>query len=134
MRYHDWHLSGYSVLDGGARIVLHLLWNYPPQEKLENHIQFAGVAAYRFNHTDGAIITDIEEAPVEEYFRFEKEFITWAAKQTGLRYWPGDIDAYRRRLDTEGFKYWSIGSAIGFEGFVVAKAALELKSSEVSVK
>lgn len=134
MRYHDWHLSGYSVLDGGTRLVLHLLWNYPPQERLENHIQFAGVAAYHFNHTDGAILTDIEEEPIKEYFRREEAFIFRAMNQTGLRYCPHGLKAYEARLGAEGFKYWTLGSAIGFEGFVVAQAVAELPSPEASVK
>ena len=130
MRYHDWHLSGYSVLDGGTRIVLHLIWNYPPQEVLENHIQFAGVAAYYFNHTDGAIITDIEELPLREYLGLEEAFILRASKWTGLRYYSGDLERYRARLEAEGFKYWRLSSAIGFEGFVVARAAAEVSHSE----
>lgn len=134
MRYHDWHLSGYSVFDGGTRIVLHLLWNYPPQERLENTIQFAGVAAYQFSHTDGAIVTDLEEEPIKEYFRKEKDFILRAMKETGLRYCSRDLEAYEARLETEGFKYWSIGSAIGFEGFVVAKAVAELPPSVASAQ
>jgi hypothetical protein len=81
-----------------------------------------------------AIITEIEEAHVEEYFKVEKEFILRAVKQTGLRYCSGDVAGYQARLEVEGLKYWSIGSAIGLEGFVVAKAAAELPSPEAPVK
>jgi hypothetical protein len=132
MRYHDWHLSGYSVLERGTRIILHLVWDYPTEQRLENHIEFSDVAAYRFIHSDGAIITDIEEAPIAAYLKAEEAFILSAAKQNGLRYCERDLRGYEAYLEKEGFRYWSIGSAIGFEGFVVAKAVGELTSSPPS--
>ena len=31
MRFHDFHLSGYSVRKFGGEIVLHLIYDYSPQ-------------------------------------------------------------------------------------------------------
>lgn len=123
MKYRDWRLTSYSVRDDGTRIVLHLLWNYPGHRKRENDIQFSGVAAYRFIHADGSILADMDEAPIARFIESEDAFIRYAAAHVGLRHWPGDMTAYRAFLEGAGFHYWTIGSATGFHGFVVAQAA-----------
>lgn len=46
MRYHEWHLDGYSVADGGKSVVLHLLWDYPGQARERSDIRFSDVALY----------------------------------------------------------------------------------------
>jgi hypothetical protein len=120
---HDWRLTSYSVRDDGTRIMLHLLWNYPGQKRREHDIHFSGVGAYRFIHGDGSILSDVDEAPIAAFIRNEDEFIRRTAGEIGLRHWPGDICAYRDFLETAGFRYWTIGSATGFRGFVVAQSA-----------
>lgn len=49
MRYHDFHLRGYSVSDFGAHIELDLVYDYPDCEKVESRITFSGVASERVN-------------------------------------------------------------------------------------
>lgn len=122
MRYRDWRLTSYSVRDDGTRIVLHLLWNYPGQKKREHDVQFSGVGAYRFVHGGGSILTEVDEAPIRTFIDAEHSFIRHTASQVGLRHWSGDICAYRTYLEREGFRYWTIGSATGFQGFVVAQS------------
>ena len=121
MNYHDWHLAGYSVSDYGTRIALHLSWDYPSEEKKQNDIQFTDVAAYHFTHSGGAIITDIDERPIGDYTEYESEFIQTTHTQMGLRYFQKDLATYLNYLQKEAFRYWTIGSAIGFSGFIVAK-------------
>lgn len=126
MKYHDWHLSGYSVRDHGTTLALHLSWEYPGHVKQENHIQFSEVALYNFTHTAGAIITFIDEEPVSAFVTKEEPFIRRATSIFALRHWKNDLEAYRAFLQQEGFRYWTVESAIGFAGFVVAKSIVEL--------
>ncbi len=125
MRYHDFHLKGYTVSDFGATIVLHLIWNYPGQTKAESHIQFSGVECYHFVHTHGAIITEIEEETLSVFVRTEEAFLSSSAKEHGLRLWRTDAADYLCRLEGEGFRAWRIESAIGFTGFVVGRTIAE---------
>lgn len=104
MDYHDWHLSGYSVADFGQTIILHLIWQYPDSENRESDIEFTDVAAYHFIHTDGTIITDIEEFPVAPFIDEHEEFFKSTAKRQGLRHWGKSMDAYKRYIVEQKFK------------------------------
>lgn len=130
MNFHDWHLFGYSVADMGQEITLHLLWDYPGSKKLLNDITFHAVGAYHFLHSDGAILTDIDETSVGSFVREHKDFFTTSAKTLGLRNWTGDIDSYVQQLENRSYKAWAISSAIGFEGFIVAQTVTESKKAE----
>jgi hypothetical protein len=127
MRYHDYHLSGYSVTDFGDKITLHLVYDYPGQSKRESHIEFSGVACYRFVHTGGAIITDITEEPVAHLVKKEEEFLSSSAAKHGLSFWRSDAADYIRRLEAEGRKAWRIASAVGFSGFVIGSAIIQIE-------
>lgn len=124
MRFHDWHLLGYSVFEGGRRIVLHL-HSPPSSDSAENDIEFTDVAAYHFVHGEGAIITDIDEAPIRAYIDEQRDFILATAHQHGLRYFDRDVSTYQDALGRSGHRYWRIDSAIGFGGFVVARSVAE---------
>ena len=129
MRYHDWHLDGYSVSDGGKSVVLHLLWDYPGQARERSNIGFSDVALYRFTHTGGAIITDIDEIPVATLIsQIEGELVKWGRLQ-GLDGWRSSANDYKEHLEATGLKAWRIESAIGFSGFVIAREVEELASN-----
>jgi hypothetical protein len=66
MRFHDFHLSGYSVRKFGGEVVLHLIYDYPAQPPEESHIRFGDVEFYHFVHTGGAIILDIAEISLSD--------------------------------------------------------------------
>ena len=122
MRYHDFHLDGYEVRDHGSTIVLHLVYDYPGQPKEESLIEFSEVAAYHFVHTGGAIITDLMELPISDLLaRVGDQLTAWWHQHGGYYLWDDDRETYRAKLKESGYRAWSIGSAIGFEGFVIAK-------------
>jgi hypothetical protein len=126
MRYHDFHLAGYTVSDFGSTIALHLIYDYPGQAKEESVIQFADVAAYHFVHTGGAIINDIAEQSMAALFqRIGRDLAEWWRLHGGYQLWDDDLDRYRGKLETAGYHAWTIDSAIGFEGFVIAKAVAQ---------
>lgn len=131
MRYHDWHLAGYAISDYGKTITLHLSWDYTGHERKSNCIQFADVAIYNFLHSSDAIITFINEQPISAFIVNEEPFLRNCSAQTWLRYWRKDYDltAYRAFLENEGFRYWTIDSAVGFAGFVIAKGVSEIAES-----
>lgn len=122
MKYHDFHLREYSVVDFGNRIALELVYDHPGQEKQESRIEFSDVACYSFDHTCGAIITDIEELDVATLAQEEEQKLVLFARQHGLRYWKTDIWDYIATLQKEQLRGWRIGSAIGFSGFVIARS------------
>ena len=123
MRYHDWHLDGYSVADRGKSVVLHLLWDYPGQVRERSDIRFSDVALYHFTHTGGAIITDIDEIPLATLIdQISGELVEWS-RLYGLNGWRSSAADYKEHLDASGLKAWRIESAIGFSGFVVARKA-----------
>jgi len=122
MKYHDFHLRGYSVESFGSRIVLHLVYDYPGGEKQESRIEFSDVACYSFQHTTGAIITDIEELDVATLVKEEEDKLLDFARQYGLKFWKTDISNYIATLQKEGLRGWRINSAIGFGGFVIARS------------
>jgi hypothetical protein len=121
MKYHDFHLRGYSVEDFGARIVLDLVCDHPDQKKEESRIEFCDVACYSFDHASGAIITDIEELDVATLAREEGQKLAFLARQHGLKYWKADISDYIATIQKEQLRGWRIDSAIGFAGFVIAR-------------
>ena len=126
MRYHDFHLAGYEVRDHGGTIVLHLIYDYPGRPKEESLIEFSGVAAYHFVHTGGAIITDLTELPLPDLLlRVGDRLGEWWRQHGGYHLWDDDREKYGARLQENGYRAWTIDSAIGFEGFVIAKAVAE---------
>ena len=121
MRFHDFHLSGYSVRDFGGEIVLHLIYDYPPQPPEESHIRFGDVEFYHFVHTGGAIILDIAEIPLSEFItRFADRLAEWD-RQHGVSRWHSDRTRHQAALASESFRAWEISSAVGFAGVVIAK-------------
>jgi hypothetical protein len=122
VHYHDFHLTGYSVEKFGGEIVLHLLYDYPPQPQEESHIRFRDVELYHFVHTSPAIIIGILDSPIGEILdRFWDQIYSWS-RQHGGGPWDDDRSKYQARLEAESCKAWEIGSAIGFGGFVIAKS------------
>jgi hypothetical protein len=123
MRFHDFHLAAYSVSDFGATIVLDLVYDHPEQHREISHIKFSDVAAYHFIHTGGAIILDIAEIPVATLINgIGDELSEWWRLHGGYIHWREDRLEYVATLEEKGYRAWTIGSAVGFEGFVVAKA------------
>jgi hypothetical protein len=122
MKYHDFHLRGYSVEQFGGRIVLDLVLDNPGREKEESRIVFIDVACYSFDHSEGAIITDIEEVEIDNLVREEEQKLSFFARQHGLKHWRNDLSDYIATLKKEKLRGWCIDSAIGFGGFVIARA------------
>lgn len=122
MKYHDFHLRGYLVEQFGGRIVLDLVLDHPGREKEESRIVFTDVACYSFDHSAGAIITDIEEVDIEGLAREEEQKLSYFARQHGLKYWRIDLLDYIATLKREKLRGWCIDSAVGFGGFVIARS------------
>ncbi len=121
MRFHDFHLSGYSVCKFGGEIVLHLIYDYPPQPPEESHIRLGDVEFYHFVHTGGAIILDIAEVPLSDFLdRFWDCMAEWD-RQHGISHWHDDRAKYQATLESDSLKAWEIASAVGFAGVVVAR-------------
>ena len=116
LRFHDFHLRGYSVSEHGQRIELDLIYDYPDEERACSRITFSGVAAYSFVHTHGAIVTDILEVSVASLVAEEASFFTENATLFGVRFWQGDIEHYVATLQEKGLRAWEIISAMGFYG------------------
>jgi len=128
-RFHDYRLVAYSVRSFGNEIVLHLVHDYPPEPKTESHIKFSDVAAYHFIHTGGAIITDIEQVPLAQILEKVGDKLTrWWQQHGGYIHWDDDRSKYEAVLEEQGYKAWFLASAVGFEGFVIARAAEEVPS------
>jgi hypothetical protein len=133
MRYHDFHLAGYTVSDFGGTVTLHLVYDYPSQAKEESVIQFSEVAAYHFLHTGGAIITDITEEPMGGLFRrIGRDLAEWWRCHGGFILWDDNLDTYRAKLEAADYHAWTIDSAIGFEGFLIAKAVVQKAGERVN--
>lgn len=121
MKYHDFHLESYKVLERGERIEINLVYGYPGEESDDSQITFMGVALYNFINCHGTIITDIEEVPLKGFILSkEKELAEWN-RMYGVKYWQSDVATYIEKLSSMGLKVWEITSAIGFYGFVIAK-------------
>ena len=133
MRYHDLHLVGYEVSDHGGSIVLHLAYDYPGRAKEESSIEFSGVVAYHFIHTGGAIITDLTELPLADLLlRVGDRLGEWWRQHGGYQLWDDDREKYGAKLRESGCRAWTIDSAIGFEGFVIAKAIAQKETNRVA--
>jgi hypothetical protein len=131
VRFHDFHLSGYEVADFGGTIVLDLVYDYADQPRETSHIRFSDVAAYHFIHTGGAIILDIAEVPLSEFVkRIGDQLAEWCRLHGGFVHWSDDREKYIETLDHEGYHSWTIDSAVGFEGFVIAKIAEQIESEK----
>ena len=122
MRYHDYHLDRYEVSNRGEVIIFYLVYGYPGEETDESVIKFTDVVLYHFIHTTGAIITDIYEEPIREFVeKWSKEITEWN-RMLGVSLWKDSLENYAKTLESKALKVWCIESAIGFYGFVVAKA------------
>ncbi len=125
MRYHDFHLAGYRVSDFGATISLDLVYSYSGQPTVLSVIEFSDVAAYHFVHTGPAIMNHIGEESIETFLkRHGKSLAESWRLYGGVNLWNDDLAKYRANLEKEGYHAWTIDCAIGFQGFVVAKAML----------
>jgi hypothetical protein len=81
------------------------------------------VIVHNFIHTGGAIITDILETELSKISgELENGLVEWADKFGGLAYYTGDLEICKTKLEENGYKVWTIYSAIGFEGIVIAKS------------
>ena len=49
----------------------------------------------------------------------------WWRQHGGYSLWNDDRETYRAKLEENGYRAWTIDSAIGFEGFVIAKAVAQ---------
>lgn len=118
----DFQLIGYSVSDCGACVTLHVTFEYAGRPAQLLNIEFSGVAAYHFTHTGGAIITDVEEIPLAEMIgRNWDNIAQWSRQVGGYIHWHKDQDVYLSNLDDGGYRAWQLDSAVGFEGFIIAK-------------
>jgi len=127
MRYHDFHLADYSVRKFGGEIVLHLVYDYPSKPTEESHIRFVDVELYHFVHTGAAIITDILEVPITQIFdQFWDRMAEWYHQHGGISLWEDTRSMYQGVLESESYKAWEIASAVGFGGFVIAKAIVDV--------
>lgn len=126
MRYHDYHLKAYSVEDYGTTITLHLSWDYDGAAADDSLIRFSGVSLYHFVHTQGAVITHLDEVALTELLEtFGDQLPEWD-RWHGVRGWRGDCQCTAAHLQAEGYRAWSISSAIGFQGFVIARTVGEV--------
>ena len=126
MRFHDFHLAGYTVSDFGGTIVLELVYDFPEQPREMSRIKFSDVAAYHFVHTGGAIIVDIAEVPLAELLqRVGDQLAELWRQHGGFPHWSDDRTEYLVTLEKHGYHAWAIESAVGFEGFVIAKSVGE---------
>jgi hypothetical protein len=122
MDFHDYRLRGYQVSHLGSVITLDLVYDYPQQPKRESMIRFEGVRLYHFVHSAVAIITDIDEEPLAEVLKeHATEIESWAVQQ-GVNDWRSGIAELISTYSEQGLRAWTINSAIGFVGFVIASA------------
>ena len=123
VKYHDYQLKSYTVCDFGNTITLQLIFDYPGCSKDESEITFADVVVHNFIHTGGAIITDIFETKLSNISKgVENNLVEWAGKFGGLAFYDGNLEVCKAKLEENGYKVWTICSAIGFEGFIIAKS------------
>ncbi|MFN7140249.1 MAG: hypothetical protein ACK4UN_13015 [Limisphaerales bacterium] len=127
MRYHDYHLREYLVADFGTRIIFSLTLEAPGQPTDESTIEFLDVALYHFTHTAGAIITDISAVPLRAFLTEQQALLSSWSKQQALRFWDSSFEEYFHTLEKKRYRAWIIGSAIGFEGFIIARESKGLR-------
>ncbi len=123
MKYHDYHLRGYSIRDHGRTIILDLVESLTPDADV-SVIRFSEVIAHQFIHLGGAVITEIFETTFLDAAR-ETDF-DLSATQTklgGLPFAFGENSEYQRYFIENRFKTWLLISAIGFQGLIVGKDA-----------
>jgi hypothetical protein len=105
----------------GSTVLLDLLYDCAGQPRKESTIRFAGVDLYHFTHTGGAIITDVAEVPVADHLdSIADDLATWN-KWYGVNGWRDTLENYKAHAASERLRAWTIESAIGFSGFVIAK-------------
>ena len=122
MRYHDYHLQSYEVSAQGKTITLNLVYHYEGQNPDKSQIIFFDVALHHFIHTNGAIIAHIDEITPSKLINEISSQVTEWNRLYGVRGWKNDSKEYASMLDSLGYKAWQIESAVGFFGFVIAKA------------
>jgi hypothetical protein len=109
------------VSEFGSTVALDLLYDYAGQPRKESTVRFAGVALYHFTHTGGAIITDITEVLVADHLdSIADDLATWN-KWYGVNGWRDTLENYKAYAASERLRAWTIDSAIGLSGFVIAK-------------
>ena len=122
MKYHDYHLRGYSVGDYGKTIRLDLVWPGADQPERVSEIAFSGVAFYSFKHSAPAIITNIDQVPISEFMSDYGTEICQLAAAHGITGWRDTLGNFSAHLNASGVQAWYIDSAIGFSGVVLAQA------------
>jgi hypothetical protein len=128
-RYHDFHLREYRVSDFGKRITLDLVFDYAGKPKEESRVEFSDAALYNFGHTGGAVITEIEEASLDDLLDEVGGTLTHWNKQSGITGWCDSLENYRASLHSAGLKAWRVASAIGFYGFIMAGSVRQVAPS-----
>nr|WP_136250616.1 hypothetical protein [Ningiella ruwaisensis] len=121
MRFHDYHLRRYEVLENGKKIRLFLAYGYPEHETDWSEITFDEVVLYNFTHTTYSIITDIEEVSINALASDEQGNLESWQRLYGGEIWQGDLSSTIRFLEKNKYRGWYNDSAIGFHGFVIAR-------------
>jgi hypothetical protein len=123
VRFHHFHLEGYTVSKFGGEIVLDFVSDDSDET---SKIRFADVAAYHFVHTGGGIILEITERSIAELIHQVGDRLAerWRLYD-GFQHWSDDRANYIATLEQHGYHAWTIESAVGFEGFVIAKSVGE---------
>jgi hypothetical protein len=126
VRFHDFHLAGYTVGKLGNEIVLDLINDSADGSREISRIKFADVTAYHFVHTGAAIIIDIAEISIAVLLsEVGDQLAEWWRQHGGYQYWNDDRTKYSTELQQNAYRAWKIESAVGFEGFVIAKSIAE---------
>jgi hypothetical protein len=101
LKFHDYHLRGYSVSGFGSTVLLDLLYDCAGQPRKESTIRFVGVDLYHFTHTGGAIITDVAEVPVADHLdSIADDLATWN-KWYGVNGWRDTLENYKAHAASE---------------------------------
>jgi hypothetical protein len=130
VKYHDYHLQGYTVAGFGRKITLHLVFDYPGKSRDESYLEFSGVALYHFVHTGGAIVTDIEETPLSALLvEIGDSLVRWQAAY-GVSGWQTSLERYHQFLEAGHTTSWRIETAIGFYGFTIPESVRPLPPTE----
>jgi hypothetical protein len=133
MRCHDFRLKGYAVTNFGSEILLELVYDYPNQPVETSRIKFSEVEAYHFIHTGGSIIISITQIPLSMLFReVGGQIAEWYRMHGGYIHWNKDFGKYAEALERNGYHAWEIDSAVGFEGFVIARKAEEVENENLA--
>jgi hypothetical protein len=118
VRFHDFHLVGYTVSDYGGTIVLELVYDYPQKPRETSRIKFSDVAAYHFVHAGGAIILDIVEVPLGELLQqIANQLTQWWRLHGGYAHWSDDREKYLVTLEEHGYHGWNHPFRCWFRGF-----------------